>query len=480
MDENPDERKSLYDRFRQDITKSSSSVYYDEDDLVEIFDYAGDVGDDLVRMEVLLTGSRIYPDSDELAVRRGYFYYSMGNDEGAAIMTEKGHHPSVLWEILSLRLKSPDATEAKEALTWIVNNTEEFDDESVIQLVDVTSALNVYDWLKENKDAILHKCSYPQTLLYEISVVAEINGDFEYAASMIEQLTMMEPFNVTYWDALAQEYLNCGNFENALNAVDYALAIDPVSEKSMLIKAQALYNTGKDAAGAEQLLCEIVKNNQEDPFPVQLLAAMYLENSRKDEACNLLSEYSCNHPEDRAVIDLLLMLNPTIEYDTLIQGHYDSETEHSEDSWLEWAKRYASDSRNDVALALMECFDRNEGIVSVAGTTFYYEQLYITQSYLKLTNQYVKDLENKGVYAITKEMVLMVVLCYIRMGETFMAYSEISRAMRDYENVAFSSTRCLVNKVFFETLNSLKVAIEMNPDNIVADDFDPFLPMAQR
>lgn len=480
MDENQDERKNLYDRFRQDAAKSSSQLYYDEDDLIEIFDYAGDVDDDFVRMEVLLVGSRIYPDSDALAVRRGYFYYSMGNDEGAAIMAEKKLEPSVLWEILSLRLKSPDVAEAKEALTWIVENAEEFDDESVIQLVDVASALNVYDWLKENKDSIQLKCSYPQTLLYEISIVAEINGDLEYAASIIEQLTMIEPFNVAYWEALAQEYLNCGNFEKTLSAVDYALAIDPLSEKSRLIKAQALYNTKKDVAEAERLLQEYIRNNPEDAFPSQLLAAMYIENSRRKEACGVLSEYCSCHPDDRSVIDLLMLLDPKTEYETLIQSYYDSETERSEEDWLEWAKRYASDSRNDVAVAIMECYDRNGGITGMAATTFYYEQLYVTQSYAKLTSRYSRDLNDKGGYAITKEVVLMAVLSYVRMGEMFMAYSEISRAMREYENIAFSSTRCLVTKVFFEILNRLKIAIEKSPDNIVADDYDPFLSMAQR
>lgn len=480
MDENPDERKNLYDRFRQDITKSSSSVYYDEDDLIEIFDYAGDVGDDFVRMEVLLTGSRICPDSEALAVRRGYFYYSMGNDEGAVIISEKDHKPSVLWDILALRIKSPDKAEAMETLTWIVEKAEEFDDESVIQLADVASALDVYDWLKENRSLIQQKCSYPQTLLYEISIVAEINGDFEYAASMIEELTMIEPFNVSYWEALAKEYLNCGKFEKTLTAVDYALAIDPSSEKSKLIKAQALYNTKKDVEEAERMLQEYIKNNPEDAFPSQLLAAMYIENSRRDEACEVLSEYSSFHPDDRSVIDLLLLLNPGMDYETLIQNHYLSETERSEDDWLEWAKRYASDARNDVAVAIMECYDRNDGITGVAATTFYYEQLYVTQSYAKLTGLYSKDLKDKGGYAITKEVVLMAVLSYVRLGEMFKAYSEVSRALREYENVAFSSTRCIVAKVFFETLNRLKSAIEKNPDNIVADDYDPFLPMTQR
>ncbi len=74
---NPEEtnpRDELCRRFRSDLAQPESQRFYSEDDLIDIFDYAGDIADDYLRMEALLLGSRLYPDSLELRERRAIFY----------------------------------------------------------------------------------------------------------------------------------------------------------------------------------------------------------------------------------------------------------------------------------------------------------------------------------------------------------------------------------------------------------------------
>ncbi len=471
MNENFDERKNLYDRFKNDVSKSSSSVFYDEEDLIEIFDYAGDVDDDFVRVEVLLCGARLYPESEALAVRRGYFYYSISNDEGVGAVVNSPHVPSVLWDILSLRVKNPDVDEARERLTEIVENTDEFDDESVIQLVDVASALGVYDWLKENKDLIQLKCSYPQTLLYEISVVAEIYSDFEFAASIIEQLTMIEPFNVLYWEMLAQEYLSYNNYDGALNAVDYALAIEPSSIRSLLMKAQILYDTGKNVDEAERLLCKVKTIDVDNSIAIQALAVIYINSGKEQEAMNMLLDYNCVHPEDKTTIDYLLALG-CYSTDLLLQNFYNTEPEHSEDFWIDWAKSHAVAKRHIIAAAILECYDRNSGILKSG--TLYYEQLYLAQCYDAVIALYNNDIKTNSGYLVSMEMGLIAVLSYMRKGEKQQAYSNACRLMLDFENSTNSVTYRLVEKGFMAIMKDIKNAIERGGE-ILLDYYDPFI-----
>ncbi len=54
-----DELKRLYDRFKEESVQPDA--YFDEDDLIEIFDYASDMADDATRIDVLLVGARLYP-----------------------------------------------------------------------------------------------------------------------------------------------------------------------------------------------------------------------------------------------------------------------------------------------------------------------------------------------------------------------------------------------------------------------------------
>ena len=56
-DNNNDRRIELCSRFRQSLSDGSSTQYFDEDDLIEIFDYAGDLNDDYLRcLRAILSG----------------------------------------------------------------------------------------------------------------------------------------------------------------------------------------------------------------------------------------------------------------------------------------------------------------------------------------------------------------------------------------------------------------------------------------
>ena len=69
-DPNSNPNEELARRFRADLGRPISERYYSEDELVSIFDYSGDRGDDYLRTEALLLGARLYPDSPELLQRR--------------------------------------------------------------------------------------------------------------------------------------------------------------------------------------------------------------------------------------------------------------------------------------------------------------------------------------------------------------------------------------------------------------------------
>lgn len=86
MEEPADERRQLYDRFRSELATSPRDMFFDEKELVEIYDQAGDLDDEHVKLEVLLHGFRLYPDSEDLAMRRAYFYYNYHLDDGVRDM----------------------------------------------------------------------------------------------------------------------------------------------------------------------------------------------------------------------------------------------------------------------------------------------------------------------------------------------------------------------------------------------------------
>lgn len=76
-DDSEDDRKQLLDRFLAEIAQGSGNVFFDEDDLVEMYDYAADTNDDYARMELLLCASRLYPSSEALGERKAFSTMSL-------------------------------------------------------------------------------------------------------------------------------------------------------------------------------------------------------------------------------------------------------------------------------------------------------------------------------------------------------------------------------------------------------------------
>ena len=80
------ERAELLERFTNDLPKSFSERYYSEEDLLEVFDTAGDMNNDYVQLEALMLGARLYPDSVALTERRAIFLLGFESDAFESFM----------------------------------------------------------------------------------------------------------------------------------------------------------------------------------------------------------------------------------------------------------------------------------------------------------------------------------------------------------------------------------------------------------
>ena len=66
MDSEQRRVKKLYQQFRRDLTKGEIPSDYDENDLIEIYDFASDNGDEYIQLSVLLSAARIYPENEKI------------------------------------------------------------------------------------------------------------------------------------------------------------------------------------------------------------------------------------------------------------------------------------------------------------------------------------------------------------------------------------------------------------------------------
>lgn len=360
MSENNDDRRNeLCTRFRKSLTDGSSSQYFDEDDLIEIFDYAGDLNDDYLRFEVLLCGARYYPDSIPLRERRALLYANYGDDLSAKYLEDNADRNGALWDIARLRNASPMGSDAAKALEDLLRAYSEFDDEEVIQFVDLASALGQTDWLLDRLDALRSHVTYLPTLLFEIAVMLEMENRYEEAIRLLEELTDLEPYNEQYWFMLAQEYDLNNNANGALQALDLALAILPDDKAMRFYHARLLARNELTRQRAVDSLEALASDFPEDTDISRFLAALYVDGDHEaqddtvlQKAARVLSRCFSLNPGDRKLATDLLATEarPTDEIIDSVVVHQ-SPCDVSE--WVAWADELHSLGAYDKAIAIL-------------------------------------------------------------------------------------------------------------------------------
>lgn len=244
MDEtNP--REELYNQFKSSLKEPVSERYFSEDELVEIFDYAGDVADDYAQFEVLFCAARLYPDSPQLTDRKALFYLDTTESDddpnsttAKAFIADNPDLTSPLMDITRMEVNHPD--NPVEALDFFLAQYDTLGDEEVIRLLDLACNLNEYGWLKDNFEKIRKKVPYAPTLLYEMMNRATEAEDYQTVVNVTEELIETEPFSAGYWATLFRAYAKQGKEEEARNAFSYAKDLATAEEDTTVFLADVI------------------------------------------------------------------------------------------------------------------------------------------------------------------------------------------------------------------------------------------------
>lgn len=310
MDDEQRRREKLYDKFRAGVLLGNApGDYVDVDDLIDIYDYANDCNDEYVQLMAIIYAMNHYPDDEYMLQRRAYFLTQNLGMADAAPGLMQGHvHESALWDMLSLLNRRPDASEAAAEMDRIVRHFSDFDDETLIEMVNTCCELDIFPWLCDNRALVQKRSQYPDTLLYEMAQEASDRGDHHLSAMLLDELTAMEPFNVGYWQMLSQEWVLCDDFENALSAIDYALALDGKSMPLRLARAQILFDMRRDRPDCIATVEKLVERKPDYQEGVNSLTAMYAIEGQRDKARDTLAAYLKRNATDRTALSQGFML----------------------------------------------------------------------------------------------------------------------------------------------------------------------------
>lgn len=360
MEPDDNSRDELQKRFREDLSRPLAERYYSEEELLSVFDVAGDNYDDYIRAEVLMLGMRLYPESEELLARRAIFYRDTDQASFQNFLKDIATSPHTeLLDIMQLSNLNLDKDRALHEVEEFISTHRLDEDEEVIQFVQAVHGLGLDKWLVDNLDRVKSKVSYLPTLLYEIAILSDESEEFSsIAISVLEELTEIEPYSPEYWILLSLVYSRENRNDDAENAVEYALAIEPDNVEALKAKLRSMA-TKPDDPQVDKLLDRIGELDPEDADFAYIRLARAEELGDRDKILCLLSGFSS------AVCASRPIFVKAIEYgyedmEKMASGLYDAGV-RDENDWNELVE-FAFENDNIGALtALLKVYEKKAG-----------------------------------------------------------------------------------------------------------------------
>ncbi|MBD5233308.1 MAG: hypothetical protein HDS65_03920 [Bacteroidales bacterium] len=456
MAEETNPREELYERFKASLKRPVADRYFDEDELVEIYDYAGDLSDDYVQLEVLFCGARLYPASASLAERRALMYLDTSVDDSdeptpaaGSFLNDNPELQTPLFEIARLQINRPSDPEG--ALEYILGQFETLGDEEIIRFLDLAFDLGCYDWVISNLPRLRTKVKFMPTLVYEIMREAESSGDDETVITLAEELIESEPFAVGYWVTLFKAQAKAGKEEDAKSSFDYARALGADNPDALLILAESVYSFAPYLYSEAYEIIEGLKEENPDEFMyTDCQCAILVRMGAGSKAINILREYLDKHPGHSRAMRQLLACNVPDASDYL-DRFYDATGGEGFDP-ATYAELVTTLSLNGSMTSLEALLTRSGAGVDMDPGDFcaWIESLYALGRYEELA-QLVDAHPNKGVFVTIPLKGSAVIFAYI------VALMKLGRG--DDANAFFSEVRPALEAIIEDAPMPVRMSI---------------------
>lgn len=275
--------------------------FFDVDELEMIIDYYLEVNDIKPLEEAVRFAEKLYPDSTEVKLRRAH------------VAIARKQYKSALNQLLVLHDREPENTDLAYSL-GIVYSAMGRPDEAVDQFLaassdgwqlgriygniaeeyvkkeDLDTALRYYE-------AALASEGHDSATLYNYVDTCEQKGCPEVAVQKLEDYVDHNPYSRDGWHCLGLVYIDLGLLEKAVEAFEYALAIDKGSGETYVELAYAYELLGDVGRAASTLVqYSAVADNPLDAY--RRIGTLYLRAGNNETAVIYLRKALAIRPND--------------------------------------------------------------------------------------------------------------------------------------------------------------------------------------
>lgn len=469
FDSNPS--RQIYDQFINEIEKSSPSIYYDEDDLIDIFDTASDLCDTTTQLEVLLLGYKLFPESEDLLKRRAAFI--LDTNENSLENFMRLHSSKIkndfLWELFRIRANNNSTNTIEEQILELLDRFKLVDDEEIIQFIGVIHHFKLDQWLFENLDRVKPRVEYPQTLLYELARVSETSSQLTNGASLMEELTDIDPLNFDYWCVMADIQSSRGKYADALNALEFAKAINANDSNIAALEGYLLMELHEPAKAVKCLEKAIETSDKTLAEPAfQNLTEAYKQLNREADLRPLVKKlFERNAADANRLIDMLCYFPE--ESLTSLRKFHEASLDTNETSTLQRVTQMVGIGRINEAITYLNWYIENFSDSQTLKFS-YIELLYNAQRYNECFKYIDKNFSGLVLEPNELPVVILIASTLLRVGQFENALIFCNHWINQIDKCTFDNSAIkLISRGLKSQLNDIIEAIRRNR-NLSADD----------
>lgn len=231
----------LVNRYEK-MLKTGDSTFFDLHELIDIAQYyetQGDIKEAIAVLEFALT---IYPANVDLLSKLALCLYWTGDMDRAyeLITTLPMINDFALKAKADILFGKGEKKEAKEILFKLVNDTQ-MDQVDCLEALDILCEHEHFEDALNALKVIVSRFGYTDDIIEELFY---INGELELYEQNVEILNDFldkDPYNIQNWCRLARSYGALQQTDKAIDACEFALAIEPENDIAANLKAFFYY-----------------------------------------------------------------------------------------------------------------------------------------------------------------------------------------------------------------------------------------------
>lgn len=292
-----DKRPDLLVRYEQMI-KDHANYYYDADDLEEIA-YQYEIRDRYREaLEVVDRGLSMHPGSLNLGIKRAKYLLCLDCVEEAEKQIYSIPHESADAVLICAELSFIQAD--KNKAISLLNSLLSSDEMSVDLCFDVIDMYLDFGYLEEMKDFIFAADKIlpdGKEVLRELALIYEDRQEYDAALDIYDILLDRAPYSYIDWFNIAKVRALKKDYDKAVDACDFALAIKESDETILSFKGYCVYDKG-DYIQAIEIFKELLNITEDKSMIYELIAECYTKLEKNQEAIQYLNEALISTPNN--------------------------------------------------------------------------------------------------------------------------------------------------------------------------------------